>query len=250
MRPYELAKKYNRDSGTIIGKLQDVGVYKFSLHHFTEEEINMLKIYYPIGDWDTIRRFIPNVSRNSIHNKMHDLGVSAKSYYWNEEDISILKQSYETMYGRVKELVDLFNGKYSYKAICTKAHKLGLKSRTFWSDEEIRIMKNNYSKKTVDEMLLLLPERSRHSIIAQAIKLGLKNCCKYQKWEVQFIIDNWETMSDEEMANKLSKTLRGLKAKRESMGLFRVKEKSCYSDIYEFLRKKQFFLERRLYEEM
>lgn len=241
MRPFELAKKYNRCSGTIIGKLQDIGVYERSLHHFTSEEVEMLKVYYPIGDWETIFRYMPDVSKRSIHIKMNRLGITADSYFWSDEDVNVLKQNYERMYGRVKELIDLFNGRHTYSAICAKAQKLRLKTRSLWDANEIKIMQDNYSRKTLDEMLVLLPKRNRNSIISQAIKLGLKNCCKYQDCEVEFIIKNWKTMSDEEMAIALSKTLRGLKAKRESLGLHRVKERSCYSDIYDFLRKNNSF---------
>lgn len=241
MRPYELAQKYNRHSGTIIGKLKDLGLYKDVNHHFSQEEIDFLKVHYPTGDWDAISRFIPGVSKQSIHTKMHKLGIKANSYFWEDEDIEILKQNYENLYGKVNSLVGLFDGRYTYKAICTKAKKLGLKTRDAWSAKEIKIMMDNYSKKTLDEMIALLPKRSRHSIIGKAIKLGLKNCCKYQEWETKFIIDNWTSMSDQEIANHLSKTFRGVKAKRESLGLFRVKEKSCYADICDFLRKNNSF---------
>lgn len=236
MKPYELAKKYNRQSGTIIEKLRNIGAYQMSIHHYTDDEINFLKIYYPIGDWDTIQKYIPDVSKQAIHNKMHDLGITSDSYFWNDEDIKLLKENYESMYGKINEFINMFDGRHTYKAICNKAKKLGLKSRNYWSNEEINIMKDNYSNKSLDEMLLLLPNRTRHSIISKAIELKLKNYCKYQDFEIEFIYDNWKTMTDKEMAIKLSKSFRGLKNKRISLGLLRVKEKSCYMGIHDYLR--------------
>ena len=241
MKPYELEKKYNRRSSTIIEKLRSIGVYELSLHHFTEKEIELLKIYYPIGDWDSINELLPDVSKGSIHTKMSKLGIKQQSYGWTKEDIDILRENYEYMYGHVNDLVELFEGRYTYKAICSKAKKLGLKTRDYWNEEEIKIMQNNYSNCSVDEMLLLLPNRTRHSIIGKAIALNLKNCCKYKDWEVQFIIDNWKTMTDKEMSKSLSKSFRGLKNKRISLGLFRTKEKSCYMGIHDYLRANNIF---------
>ena len=50
MKPYELAKKYHRDAGTLIGKLQSLGIYKYTTHRFTDEEINLLRLYYTTED--------------------------------------------------------------------------------------------------------------------------------------------------------------------------------------------------------
>lgn len=236
MKPYELEKKYNRRSSTIIEKLRSLGIYELSLHHFTEKEIEFLKVYYPIGDWESIKQLMPDVSISSIHTKMSKLGIKQNSFHWTQADIDILKKKYEYMYGHVDDLVELFEGRYTYKAICSKAKKLGLKTRDYWSDKEIEIIKNNYSNNSVDEMLLLLPNRTRHSIIGKAISLNLKNCCKYQDWEVEFIINNWTKMTDKEMSIKLSKSFRGLKNKRLSLGLFRTKETSCYMGIHDYLR--------------
>lgn len=144
MKPYELEKKYNRRSSTIIEKLRSIGVYELSLHHFTEKEIELLKIYYPIGDWDSINELLPDVSKGSIHTKMSKLGIKQQSYGWTKEDIDILRENYEYMYGHVNDLVELFEGRYTYKAICSKAKKLGLKTRDYWNEEEIKIMQNNY----------------------------------------------------------------------------------------------------------
>ena len=241
LRPFELAKKYDRNSGTIIGKLKSLGVYKNSLHRFTDDEINFLKEHYPKGDWQAIQEYMPNVSKESIQIKMSNLGVSMLSYYWSDMDIELLKKYYNQSYGKVNELINLFNGKYTYSAITSKAEKLGLKTRDYWSNEEIIIMQENYHIKSMDEMLKLLPNRNRHSISAKAIDLGLKNVCKYQDWEVQFIIDNWEKMSDVDMANKLNKNCSGLINKRLSLGLSREKETSCYLGLYDYLRKNNIF---------
>ena len=237
LKPYELATKYNRNSGTIIGKLKDAGEYKFSKHHFSDEEIEFLKIHYPIRDWESIRNFLPNVSISSIHNKMHSLGIHMDSFYWDKNDIELLISTYRYAHGKINELVKVFNGKFTYKAIISKARRLGLKTRELWSNSEITILKRYYSIKTLDEILTLLPNKSRKSIIYKAGKLGLKNSCKYQNWEIQFIIDNWKNMSDANLAQSLGKKPQSIGQKRCSLGLLRLKEKSSYNDLSEYIRR-------------
>ena len=63
LKPYQLAQKYDRLSGTIICKLKDLGIYKDSNYRFTNEDIEFLKKYYPSGDWDIIFMRFPNISK-------------------------------------------------------------------------------------------------------------------------------------------------------------------------------------------
>lgn len=241
MKPFELAKKYDRDSGTIIGKLQSMGVYNFVTHRFTDEEIEFLKVHYPIGDWSTIFQYIPNVSKQSIHAKMSELGISMASYYWSIKDEQLLIENYESMYGHLDELVDLFCGKYTYKSIISKARKLGLKTRELWSDNEIEILKTNYSSKTLDEMLLLLPNRNRNTIISKAGSLNLVNKvkldCQFSYEEKSFIIDNYNSMTDKEIAIKLNRKTHNISDFRYKNRLIKVHEKSSYEDIADFIRR-------------
>ena len=209
LKPFELANKYHRNSCTIISKLKSIGVYNFSTHRFTKEEIEILKTYYPTGDWSTIFQYMPNVSKQAIYTKMSELGISMTSYFWSVEDENLLIENYDSMYGHVNELCDLFDGRYTYKSIISKANKLGLKTRALWSDDEIEILKSNYAIKTLDELLILLPNRNRNTIIAKAGTLNLVNKVKldykFSDEEKSFIVDNYNSMTDKEIAMKLNK---------------------------------------------
>jgi hypothetical protein len=50
---------------------------------------------------------------------------------------------------------------------------------------------------------------------------------KYDKYwsgrEFKFLKDNWQTMTDKEIAEKLHRPLRGVQAQRRNLGLFRTK---------------------------
>lgn len=241
MKPYELGKKYNRKDSTIIYKLKSIGVYENSSHRFTDEEIEFLKIHYPIGDWNEIFKFIPNVSKQSIHTKMSELGISMTSYYWSIEDEQLLIENYESMYGHISELTDLFCGRYTYKSIVSKARKLGLKTRELWSDDEVEILIGNYDKCSVDEMLLLLPNRDRNNIIAKARSLNLTNKSileiRFSNKEKEYIMLNYNNMTDKDIGEKLGRSETSINNYRFRNGLIKVHEKSSYNDLSEYVRR-------------
>lgn len=152
-----------------------------------------------------------------------------------------LIDNYESMYGHIKELVDLFDGKYTYKSIISKARKLGLKTRNLWSGEEIIVLINNYSCKTLDEMLELLPHRNRNSIIHKANSLGLVNKIKldycFSELERDYIVNNYNNMTDREIAIKLNRNEHNISDFRSRNNLLKVYEKSSYNDLSEYVRR-------------
>lgn len=97
LKPFELASKYNRNSATIIGKLKTLGIYKNSNYRFTDGDIEFLKKYYPIGDWENIEKRFPDVPKTSILTKASKLGIRADKFYenrWTEDELNILCKYY------------------------------------------------------------------------------------------------------------------------------------------------------------
>lgn len=145
------------------------------------------------------------------------------------------------MYGRIRDLIEIFNGKFTYKAITTKAKRLGLKSRSFWSNEEIEIMQNNYNRMSVDDIMKLLPNRTRHSIIEKAISLNLTNKVvldtRFSLEEQEFVENNYQTLTDKEIANILHRTHRSINEYRFRHKLIKSYEKSSYDDLSCFVRR-------------
>lgn len=251
MKPYELSQKYNRDSYAIIGKLQSIGIYKYSNHRYTKEDIDFLKVYYPLNDWEVIRKKFPNVSKMAIQNKMSKLGIKAEKYFedniWTNDEINILKNNY----GKISnDEIQLLLPTRTYCSITTKAEKLGLKTREYWTSNEERILKKHYSTMAMDDICNLLPNRSRGSIIMKAQTFNLKNSCKYQEWESEFIINNWKSMSDREMSIELGRPEKSIQDKRLSLGLLREKEYSSYNDLSEYVRRNNLEWKKRIYREL
>ena len=177
---------------------------------YTDEDIEFLKKYYPIGDWNSIFDRFPNLNKDQIYNVCHKRGISANYY---NRDISLKYEYYTNM----------------------------IKNRSKWSDDEVEILKNNYSVIPITDIMKLLPNRTYDSIVLKARKLSLVSYVSQQQLysddDINFIESNWELMSDEEMATILNRTRRAIKAMRCEIGLFRQdKESNHYKNLNKFLR--------------
>lgn len=177
---------------------------------YTDEDIEFLRKYYPVGDWDSIFIRFPNLTKDQIYNVCHRRGISA-NYYGRDK---LLKSEY---------------------------YKNMVKNRSRWSDSEVEILKNNYSMMPIADIMKLLPKRTYDSIVLKAKKLSLVSYTKQQQLysdnDIAFIELNWQQMSDEEMATVLHRTRRAIKAVRNEIGLFRQdKEKTHYENLNKFLR--------------
>ena len=235
----ELADKYKRNSSSLRDKLIKNNIYIFPEHleKLSDEDIEFLKIYYSTGDWDIIFKRFPNSNKQQIYSQMSELNIKMDSYFWSDYEVQILKDNYENMGGNIKKLILLFNNKFTYTAICSKAEKIGLKTKERWSETETQIIIDNYGIKSLDEIMLLLPTRTRVSITSQAWLLGIRSVTKYSKEQEQFIIDNWKQMSDKELAIHIDKTDRSVIGKRLMLGFLRIDDKSSYNDLSEYIRR-------------
>lgn len=174
-------------------------------YKYTEEDIIFLKTYYPVGNWDKIFERFPNLSKQAIFSKMSKLKIP---YHKN------------------------FNDNKNYSNIKRK-----------WTEEEIEIVKNNYSICDIDDMRLLLPNRSKNAIILMANKLGILSFNKvnlaWTEQEEQYIRDNWELEPDRVMAIKLNRTPRSVQWRRLELELYRRDMNSnTYTSLSKYLRGK------------
>lgn len=170
-------------------------------YKYTDEDIDFLKKYYPIGDWNKIHDRFPQLSKSSIHHKCNKLGIK-------------------------------FNN--SYKRINN-----GCKHT--WTKDEIDILKKYYSNIPMRDVLELLPNRNQNMISNKARQFNIKSYANLKsKWtneEIQYIIDNWELIPDKFIAEELNRTFRSVKWKREELGLFRQDMNSnSYPTLSKFLR--------------
>lgn len=236
LRPFKLGKKYNRNASSISNKLKDLGIYKYTTYRFTDDDIEFLREYYPKGDWDFIMKHFPQSTKQNIMSKTSKLGIKMTiENEWTDEELGILRKYYSENPKFAAELIP----NHTYKAIVTKAKRLGLKSREFWSETENDLMRKYYPIMPVDDVLKYFPNRTRTSIITHAIHLNLQSY-DYNPWtekEDKYILSHWETESDMIMCKNLGRTYKATQARRLFLGLLHFnKDGSGYEGLSKFLR--------------
>ena len=240
MKPFEIATKYKRNSSSIINKLKSIGIYENTNYRFTNEDIEFLKIEYPNGNWDAIRKRFPNVSKQSIIIRAHKLGIKADYYFWSDDDLSYLKDNYYNF--TLDELKAHFKNRYTKDAIQTKAYRyFGYSTDDDWSKEDEAILIKYYPSVPLDDVCKLIPSRTKNAIINHAHILCL---CSYFYHETywnddmdKLLIDNWQDLTDEELSILIGKPKLSIAERRHRLGLLRVdKDNLKYSDISKYLR--------------
>lgn len=227
-------------SYTVSNFLKEKGIeiLKKSPCKYSPEDIDFIKKYYPVGDWEKLfERFGPK-SRDAIHHLAAKYKIKSESL-WSNEDVQILKDNmYTKRWGQIQKLLKTNRTIFS---IQTKAFKLGYHSDCWWTDAEKDLLKENYCLKTLEELCLLLPNHPRSSIATQAWKMGLKTKERYlwTQEEIDFLLGNWETMSDQELENHLcNRTASAIAAKRLKLNCYRFCPSLDFSDQYNTKLKK------------
>lgn len=172
-------------------------------YKYTNEDIDFLRKNYPVGNWNEIHERFKGVSDSSIHHKCSRLGIKFDIKFKRKFDNTI--------------------------------------SRKRWTDEEINILKQNYSIVPIDVMMQLLPNRNKNMITNQAISLHLVSYHNINsKWtndEIQYLKNNWSILPDKLIAKDLEKSFYAVKAKRQKLGLFRQdKNSNSYPTLSKYLR--------------
>ena len=138
--------------------------------------------------------------------------VMTKYNKWSQEELDLLvklrevdKLTYEQiakrMEGRTRQQV---NTKYNYIKAKRDSQPRKRTNRK-WTETEIEILKQNYLK-DYEEIMELLPSRSRLSIIGKIAHLGLSrpNNALLSEEDKQFIRDNYLDMSQAELSKHLN----------------------------------------------
>lgn len=244
MTPKELSIKYDRNSGTIIGKLKSLGVYKPTKHRFTKDEIEFIREHYPKGELDVIYERIPSLTKSNLITLCHNHGISADYYNdkkWTDEDLAIVEKCYYTH--TLDEIRDMVGNRHTSNAIQTKALRcFGYSKDRTWYDDEIEILKTYYPIESVDDVCSRLPKRTRQAIIRKANNLGIQNKfytdTYWSEDEEKFLVDNWKNMSDKELAEYFGRDVHAVVDKRSLLGLARIQNRDgkSYADLQAYIR--------------
>lgn len=109
-------------------------------------------------------------------------------------------------------------------SIQSRLEQISDNKRQYWTKEENDLLKGVYESIPLDETVELFPNRTRNAIITHAMKLGLHayvDTKYYSDKEEEFILSNYQTMSDDEMALVLGRSKSSIKNHRALMGIYR-----------------------------
>lgn len=144
---------------------------------WSEEEIQKLKDFMNSGK-KGIRKFIkenfPNRTYSAAWNKMSELGLACHNHYWTDEEIAVLKEYYhfgiELTAQKIKEIC---GSELSTVQVCDKANRLNLHLDKSWSEQEMKILFENYPKMGLS-VCKLLPGRTGKQCKQKANQYNLK----------------------------------------------------------------------------
>ena len=203
---------------------------------WTREQEQYLVEHYPYDSWDLLLDHLPGETKESLAQKAHALRIRRDIAFWSENDIAVLTKAYEQKIP-VDEIVVLLGEKYAKSAILTKANKLGLHQREKWSDSDKEKLLLHYENTPTEDLMRMFPGKKLVNVQNKARALGLHSFTylsrKWEPHEDTYIKDNWENVSDSEMASALGRTFRAVKWRRELLGLIR----EVPDGSYEYLRK-------------
>lgn len=191
---------------------------------FTDEEKCWLKENYPRASWEEIFSALPNKTKTQIISKAHNLGIMRSAVNcakFSKEEDNIIRLYYN-QYG-AQGVIDNFLPNRTYSSIVGRASKLGVHKQGFWTQEEDSIIIENYYEMPMSELAKLLPTRAKSAIHWRIKQLGLTGApmYKYTDEEIRFVEDNYQTMSDEELGEKLHRAPASIKEMRRKHEFYR-----------------------------
>lgn len=240
----ELSIKYNRSDGYLINKLKQLNVFIPKCFRY-EQYLDDICELYKSGNLNTIYEKYPDIKPSSLYSKMSKLGIKCGARnYWSEEDLNIVKENY--MLYDIEIIYKMINKRHSIDAIQTLAFKkFGYTKNNKWTLNEEQILINNYQNLDFDKLLELLPNRTKEAIICHAKKFNLISKFYLETYwsqeHTRFLVNNWNKMTDEEIAEILDKTSSSVKERRRRLGLSRIaQDYTGYETIRKLFRGKLF----------
>lgn len=206
--------------------LIEAGIYNHGKRYtkYSDEDIEYIKKYYQIGDWNSIFDKYPSLNKQNIYDIAHKHNFTADFSRWRKDDTLVVK---ENMYNKTfEEISNLIDNRKTPQQVKIKAYSLGYRNDDSWTDDEMKILKENYSTIPMKNVMELLPRhKTKECIQMKASQLNLKSYyslhCLWTDDEKDFIKNNWQHMSDAQLAKHLNRPQRNVKYQRSRLGLYR-----------------------------
>jgi len=202
---YKLASELRTIPKTLILKAKEYELPEYKSNRWTEEEVIKLRELAPTTFYKEIATILGK-SDLAILKKANKLGIKViyvfdvnSSALWTEEKENYLLENYDKI-----GITDLGNTiDVPYNQILKKLKELGIEWETRnWKDEEIQILREMAPMCHYTEITKVL-NRSVGSIGGKAFDLGIETISDYRKFtdeEKMFTIENWNDMSNTDIA--------------------------------------------------
>lgn len=204
---------------------------------WTDEEDNLLKkIYGTIKNDNLVNYFSKTYS--AIIKRAGELGLKKEVNVWTDEEVEYLKTYYPDSDMQLEELHNKYIPNHDIPTIIGKANSIGLLRRDKpreWTEEEIRLLKENYNNYSVDMLIdKFFPDRTIAQINKKKSELNLVVTNRFKNGElywtdekIELLYNEYPYMNTEEFYNKYFKddmSLSGLYGKINSLGIKKDKE--------------------------
>lgn len=218
------------------------GVYREKKFYgdFTYEEVQEIGQLYQENKIDELYSKYQSLNKQKVYSICSKYGFKKESYFWTREEEDFLRENYGKM--SYREIAEKLNNRHTVGGVSTKAIDMKLvHPPNLWSNEENETLKTYYPILPSKELDCLLPNRTHDAIIIHAGILGLQSYVtlneRYSDEQKQFIIDNYKTMTDQELADVLGKPLSGIQEQRRKLGIYYLmKDYSKYTDLIDLFR--------------
>lgn len=170
----DIRRKHKISEGVLYSIKERYGVEN-KTNSWSDGQIELLKEFYPTGDWNVILKELHPFDKQDIHTKAHKLGVSSADFHWSDEDNQLLLEIYEEK--SFDELVEIFPNRTA-EAIQTRASRMGIRKKTKWTQNELIKLKAMYEDYPNEMLIEFFPDRNTSSITDMAGALNLKKSKK------------------------------------------------------------------------
>ena len=191
---------------------------------FTDDEKRWLTENYAHASWEDILGAIRGKTKTQIISKASKMNLARSQTIFavfGEEEDDIIRQHYIKL--GADGIVKYFLPQRTKSSIVTRASKIGVHKQGCWTKEEDDIITSCYYEMPMEQLALLLPNRAKSAIHWRIKQLGLSGAARYKYSDeaIKFIADNYQTMSDEEIAEHLHRAPASIKELRRKKGLYR-----------------------------
>jgi superfamily II DNA or RNA helicase len=226
-----------RTVGSIRERTRFLGIHAYVAKPWTDNEKDILKQYYPIGNGvDKCLEMLPNRTASSIKKMAIILGLKKTGREWTPEEDAIIRKYYKT------EKCDVSKRLNRTRDACRhRAKMLGLSDKyctTKWTQEEDDILREYYTD-GIRVTRIKLPHKSDSAIRSRARLLGMSNSKKWTQEEDDIIIKYYPIEGDGCVNRLPNRTVCAVNRRLNTLGISKVglNPRSWSDDDDNILRK-------------